>query len=1113
MTQRSALGDVIAGAFTGPSGFPSGVAPAYQPIAPIADEEADPSADLRAALAVRGWVNPRELMPPVIDDTIRVRTLNAVAPDVETSFRQYPGKWYLAAPVRRRVIAASPRATLLAELERLRHADDANDPVRRAFRKLLKLEPLDMEQCSLEELRAIESAGDWLGEQQPDAATIRDQAVALGARRKREAEIARLTAGTLIGREQPLQTLKAFLSAPFDVNARLSATYIYGIGGSGKSTVLAHLEKAMVADAQPLLVHFDFDRVDLDSADAVSLDLVLLQQLSVAIPQKAARCRELAVQLAAFRSRLRADKSETQTSPGRRPARKRKVVKQETHTLDLESAQSREGSERDSILYHYLDPVSGLQSAQIDGHVRPLLLILDTLEVVFARGAAAVGDLVKWLDSLTGVAAARDVRVVLAGRDPLPEDKNRDIYARLVDRGHLIRAPIPLADLDEDQAVALLTEADVSAPAARAAAKALPGNPLVLRIAAEIFTKSPESLDEIQREHAAGRIDRMTASRYLAQRVIAHLPDRVAQPYALAAIALPQVTEELIREVVLPAVDDPDAGQDRRKAKRVYDAFAATGWLVVPAFDGKSFTYHRELRALVQKFIQADPDGTRTQEKVRAAAINWHRTRRSRQDQAFGLYHRLMLGGAAIRPDERDLAPLLAPFLDDLPERARKALTEDGFEYSESLLSPARPSDAEWRAYLEGVGQRPGQGEKLVRRGRTAEVLDLYRSRPTRAKGVPPTFLIQALADNAEWHTDEVDLEHVLDELDEALPAPGRRFGGNFLSRIYWLTRYEMLRHPEALSPRHIRLLRVVTRALTPGSYLLAMSSLIATAEAFSGERLAPQGWIEHKRAIATDTRLHLVHALRFGASFIARANLDALVVTQRKWGVTVQRLCKDTGEKGAPLPDRGFTLPLAMIKDAESRLPSLHLAPYPQVSKLMRELRRPITIDYGGHDSAAAIVLLRGMTIEFHRPLKSALAASYRELKDHPRAKFAPIWRAIKKTLQKMTIHPRELDADVLWELIAADPTEWFGAFVSYTDRSGLLPALCGQLARAAGRTAAQRRLKRAAAAFEAWDRALRGPPRSRTLIKSTKQRARVSRRSAPPKARRSAKPRARAR
>lgn len=1042
---RSALTGAIAGAFTRLSQMRSAARSTDSAPAAAAHASSRLESDLRAALAMRSWINPRELLPPQVEQAVRVRTLNAVASDVETSFRQHPGEWYLAAPVRRRIFGGIGRDGLRAKLQEPASPRDESDPVRRALRRLLDLEPLDLASLTVDELRAIENAAEWLEDLGLNFSAVRTEAVSLAARRKREAEIARLTATPLIGRQETLDQLQAFTSAARAGKGRMAATYLYGIGGMGKSTILAHLEKRLSA-TDAVLVHIDFDRVDLDPSDPISLDLVVLEQLSARLPDLAGQCRSLSELLSQFRSRTRREKLESVGSGSR--SAPRRAIKRKGPSLALEAIETREGSERDSILYGSLARLPP----------SPLIVIVDTLEVVYARGAAAVGDLAKWLDSLSTIARAGDVRVVLAGRDPPPDDANRNICARLESLSHEVQPPIPLRELDFPQAMTLLVEAGLNDRSlAEAAAKALPGNPLVLRMAAEIYTKSPELLQEIRLAHEAGRIDPVTASRYLAERVVAHLSDPVARPYALAAMALPQVREELVRDVVLPVVDGHARGSaDRAKAKRVYDALASAGWLVVPALDGASFTYHPEIRALVRKFIDADPDKFAQQKDVRAAAISWHRRRRDKQDRAFALYHRLMLGEKTIGRRDCDLAPLLTRFLDDLPADTRQALT-DGMPASPS--SRHRPPDTEWTAYLEGRGVRDGQGDKLLKRGRAAEALALYRERPTRPKGLPPTFVIQALADNCEWDTSEVDVEMIVRELNSQIRQKGRIPGG-LLSRVYWLTRYEMLRHPGPLQPAHLRLLETCTRSLNSSS--MAMPALIATAEALSKVELAPRDWVQRGGSVP-DARLHLVRGLKFPSPFAAKVNADALVVLQRDWVERLESSCK------------GIDLPLKDLQEVQDELQSLQGQAFAGISRTLRQFRKPVLLRCREPNPTGILLLLRGTTIEFHRPLKSALAALYTECREHGDFdRFEPVWDAIGTVLQKMSIAPREMNTGALRELVAADASEWFGALVSYSDRCRLLPALLSQLTSIAGSGATFKTLNRSATAFALWDRAL---------------------------------------
>jgi hypothetical protein len=726
------------------------------------------------------------------------------------------------------------------------------------------------------------------------------------------------------------------------------------------------------------------------------------------------------------------------------------------------------GSERESIVYRKF-AAGGSDAIALPA--RPLALICDTLETVFARGETTTYDFGEWLEGLVRIFGATDVRAVLAGRDPLGADSRVNICAFLGGRGHRVAPDIRLEDLAPDDAKELLLDAGIDdETVARAAAMALPGNPLVLRVAGEVFSNAPAALlDEIRREYHAGRIDRETASRYLTQRVVIHVPDQVAQRYVLAAMVLPEVTEKLIREIVIPVVDGESIAQRTSGlAKRVYAALSQASWLVKPSFDGMSFTFHPALRTLVLKLMDADAKLSDLRGRVRAAAIVWHRGKRTPKDRAFALYHRLMRGDQ-IGPDVGDLAQLLAPlpvpFLDDLPEPRRKALTESGVDIGGTGQTATRETDNEWKAYVEGLGERDGQGDKLVKSGRAEQALALYRERPTREPGVPPTFFIQALADHAEWDTDEVDRDRVLAEVESACRASGERISGVMLSRIYWLTRYELLRRPRRLEPEHMRVLRLVAERVSPSGRFLVMPSLIALAEAFARQRVAPPTWIGTKGSIQSETRLFLVHALYADKPFTAKPNLDALIVTQRDWARCVRSVAGSIiGSVQKRKPD---------LDAAQRQISALHRAPFSEVGRTMRELRQPLELNFSEIDPEAAILLLRGATVEFNRPLTSALTACAKEANQGLRRE--PVWRALGATLSRMSILPREFHDDFLRELVASNPREWFGSTVSFIDRSRLLPELCLRVVKLVPTdTPARRRLVRIAKTFLKWESAL---------------------------------------
>ena len=138
---------------------------------------------------------------------------------------------------------------------------------------------------------------------------------------------------------------------------------------------------------------------------------------------------------------------------------------------------------------------------------KPLILFLDTLENVTREGASAIDAMLSWVSSWRMCAFDGDLRVVLAGRDDLACAAMRDLMERLdfhdfeLDDDHVVG----LGDLSPEAARQLLTEARMPPDAASLAAKALPRNPLVLRMAAMVYEHNPEAALDIQENYRAGR--------------------------------------------------------------------------------------------------------------------------------------------------------------------------------------------------------------------------------------------------------------------------------------------------------------------------------------------------------------------------------------------------------------------------------------------------------------------------------------------------------------------------------------------------------------------------------------------------------------------------------
>jgi len=720
----------------------------------------------------------------------------------------------------------------------------------------------------------------------------------------------------------------------------------------------------------------------------------------------------------------------------------------ETISLAAESADTGAQSERQSIIYGALAPSSIVEMRLT------LVIILDTVEVVMTRGEAATLEVVGWLHSIYDTMGYQDVRVVIAGRDPPAGPDGRDLLAHLTEIA-TVHPPIALCDLDEDEGAELLANYGVTDQAvARTAAAAVPRNPLLLRIVADALGADEALAAEVRTAHREARVDAPSARTYLARRIVAHLADPVARPYLLAAMYLPSITRPQLRDILIPTVDGAARPAGRRTVERVFRALRSARWLSRPGGDPRIFSFHRDVRALVRMLLAADQGNREMELKLRRRAVAVHEAARTSRDRAYGLYHRALLGEnvPALRGRETVLRHLEG-VLDDLPEVWRNNLQGTARPIAGRHDFVVQSSSEEWRLYLEGTGSKDGEGARLLKRDRAAQALQFYRERPTQRPGAPPTFVIRALADLGEWHTEEVDDEAILDEAEYWLAA--KRLSGAAMSRLYWLTRFGLLRDEGELSPRHASILADSCEKLA-GATLSTIPALVAVAEARRGEAIMSDQMRGGRGAIESVTRVHLVNARQTRRPVDFKPHVDALVVVQRDWSRRIMG-------RAAGMID------VTQLQWAQNTLDSLNEAPLGEMNRRLNTLRRPVRVTWDGDDIEAGILLLRGQTTEFLRPVRQALLDLH--ARDGTRAWVGDLLRGL---IGRMSIRPRELQSDLFFKHLARDPGAWLAAIVGFADRSRLLPYLCDALASLPGNDPQVVKARNIARSFLAWDLAI---------------------------------------
>lgn len=1037
------------------------------PVLTVAESQG-PGDNLRLQMAVRGWTQPQPLLGKTISSNAVSLALSAVAPDVETAAASRPGEWFLEVPARVQSLAAVSDDALRAACVPIGTADEA-DPVRRAFSNAIAGTVPDLATMDEPVLRAMVNVNSWLGARW-NLPFGPEKVIAAIASREMDANLARMTALPLVGgvHKQTLARLIDFVTAP--AKGAASAIYLHSTGGGGKTTLLSFLQVQMLKRIPPIAVsRIDFDEPAIDPARTVTLNVALFEQLASSLTRLQERFSGVIPMLRRTAAAQRGSGQSGATKSRKWSA----ATKKSASGLKEESVYSESSSDQSSILYGILAP---------DTLGGPLVLVLDTAELVLTQNERAVAGIIEWFQFLQSEAHARDIRLIIAGRDPPPivEDYNiakvTDLISRLQYSGINFDPPVALPELNPAEANELLKNCGVkNAKLRRAAAAAVPGNPLLLRLTANALQQNDAGLVEIvHNAHTNAQIDRDVARNYLMRRIVAHVSDSLARPYVLAAMTSPVLTMTMLASEIIPGVDkqlDATApAMPRSRSSRIFRSLAATSWLGRMALDGKSLTFNRDLRDFVLKLIAASPQDAAHAHCMHKALLAYHSPRRSAQGSALAVYHAAILGQPWSLPRNPATRRLLGEVFGELPSELQDALSghttekakppeqsdppESGASAGAERLPEADVmSDADWRLYLEGDAKRSGQGDQLIEDDRAAEALKLYRSRATRPPHLPPTFVIQALADLGECNSDEVDVAALVKALTADILHGGKsRINPDTMSRVYWVARFAMLKAPEKLTTQLLDLLKdVCDRVSDPG--LTMLPALIAVAEALSNRQLMGARMLSSVRGHEAEGRIHLVRRMKTKAEL----PVSQIAVTQIDWFDQMRKS--------------------KLVNNAESlawsqkSIEDLANSPIAAVNHAFAEMRRTAQINWDGQDMAGGVLLLRGQTTEFLRPLRERLAAVVTE-----QGGSAALHAIIAPVLRAMTIRPSEMNEKAFFERMEANSRAWLSALVSYADRCRLLPMLCAALAdgKLPGATGTQ--AARIARSFLAWDHALCG-------------------------------------
>ena len=301
--------------------------------------------------------------------------------------------------------------------------------------------PADIEQAvaSLESRGLIERivvAVDRAGEIAPAYPLLQRARSALGLL-DRQDRWEKLKAHGVYGRDDQRRVIDKWLKRPI-VKAPVRALFVSGLPGIGKSLLLDDSVRAALDSEHALLVRLDFDRAGLDVLDQLALTMEVARQVAEQIGERGPELLKKRLEAASFDARP------------------------DGPTLSEKSL--------------FPSMLAGEIGAAAGG--RPFLFLLDTMEVLRNRGETHPETLFVWLDRLVE-SGLQPMRVLAAGRgQPLDRIPKR------------IGQEIDLEGLADPAADAMLEQLGVP-PEIRSEIQALAdGNPLVLRLGAELASKA-----------------------------------------------------------------------------------------------------------------------------------------------------------------------------------------------------------------------------------------------------------------------------------------------------------------------------------------------------------------------------------------------------------------------------------------------------------------------------------------------------------------------------------------------------------------------------------------------------------------------------------------------
>lgn len=520
------------------------------------------------------------------------------------------------------------------------------------------------------------------------------------------------------GREQQFQQLQEFLRT--DDSDGWSSIVISGLGGSGKSTLVANFLTNVAKLKEATIATLDFDRPGIDASEPHLLELEITRQIGYQRPE------------------LEAD------------------LKKERETV----RQTRGSSSHDGFESISFDRVTRILLRNVrklleQHHLedRPILLVLDTMEEVIVSGHTST--LMGWLDDISSALMPIKLKVVFSGRLTGSYDDDDDSEALPDEIKVKEPVKIVLGELSKRAASKVLIDQGVSREDAKVllAEDLMPKRPLELRLLARLLTdgpaKSASALVADLRE--GGTLVKGMFAGVVYRRVLLRIGNDDVRELAHPGLVLRFVNEEIVEQVLVPALGLKMTKDRIEKATR---GLASYAWLASKQPDG-TIWHRRDLRRSTLRAMIAEK---RLQARtINEAARKYFGNRGDEKSEAEALYHSLMLITDPADLDSFDMAQTrkvakhFAPDIADLPYSAQvfvRRAQRLPMRTEDIDLLPSRYRDAA----IQDAGKRFVAGKEF---GSAAALIigsspNTFRGTTSRSGGLE-SWETEALFGAAEW--------------------------------------------------------------------------------------------------------------------------------------------------------------------------------------------------------------------------------------------------------------------------------------------------------------------------------------------------------------------------